>query len=167
MSPISIFVRNALWRSRVGWGLLLMMFWKWSPSEAANRLLSYKNSFYNNFSLVPSLLPKNRKLALALENWKDSAIKCSVEIPSSLDFINQYQIFCEGLWACFNLQQLQIFLFNSFNLSPVFTALSDISILINESPKHRFTLMSLTSISNINKIKQFTNLWHFWESIHE
>ena len=31
-------------------------------------MIFYKNSFYNNFSLVPSLTSKNKNLALALEN---------------------------------------------------------------------------------------------------
>ena len=30
----------------------------------------YKNSFCNNFSLVPSLPSENKNLTLTLENWK-------------------------------------------------------------------------------------------------
>ena len=54
-------------------------------------MVFYKNSFYNNFRLVPSLPSKNKNLALALENnnnQKKSPIKLSTESPSSLDFVN-------------------------------------------------------------------------------
>ena len=38
--------------------------------KSNHTMIIYKNSFYKNFSLVPSLPPKNINLALVLENWK-------------------------------------------------------------------------------------------------
>ena len=41
-----------------------------ATSEKTMRWFFYKNLFYNNLSLVPSLLSKNKNLVLTLENWK-------------------------------------------------------------------------------------------------
>ena len=44
------------------------------------------------------ILPyRNETLAIALENWKKSGIKLSLERPNLLDFVNLSQIFFDGL----------------------------------------------------------------------
>ena len=54
----------------IGPAAFLSIYWEIieDPITSNDTMIFYKNSFYNNFSLVPSLTSKNKNLALALEN---------------------------------------------------------------------------------------------------
>ena len=96
----------------------------------------HKNSFYKNFSLVPSLPFKNKDLALTLENWKRLAIKLSTK--PLLHFINiKYSVKECGL----------VFVFNSSNSRFLFFFLSTLSALNNFLHNYDFVMIIMRDFS--------------------